>query len=137
MLYIKITVIMLLAVLGSCCSNLNRKSSDPSGTEKTQPAQIMKEQESLSPGTAKILSTVTMFSGENDTLKISVTSVLGYGAATKPIAPGTGLTVIISEEQRGLLKKRDISEGGELKLIVSQVQGMQNREIGWTLVDIL
>jgi|GEM_PF-6503208 len=138
MSYIKAFLTMLLIMFG-CCSQYSKKNNDSFDKQEQQPANIMKDrpQENLSPGTAKILSIIKELPDTTNIIKITVKSVLGYGMATRPIAPDTDMEVFLSEDLKARLSETDISEGQEVNLIISQEQGMQSEEVKWSVVNIL
>lgn len=135
--YLKISAIILLFLVSSCCNKVGKKNIEPSGTEYMQPANIMKKenQNRLSPGTAEVICTLTELPNTENHLKIKINAVSGYGMATRPIPPGTEMELAVSEELKSRLK--DKKQGEELNLIISQQKVMQSEDIRWNLESII
>lgn len=135
--YLKVSAIILLFFVSSCCNQVGKKTMEPSGNEEQQPANIMKKENpnKLSPGTAEVICTLTELPDTENNLKIKVNTVSGYGMATRPIPPGTEMNVTVSDELKGKLK--DKKQGEELNLIISQESTMQSEDIRWNLVSII
>jgi len=98
----------------------------------------MPVREKIPPGSAIILCNVdsSVENGDDYLIEVNVKSVLGYGSATKEIAPNTNMKLQMSKY---LIELNSLKKGTELKLEISQPKMKMETEMEsvWTVSSLI